>query len=495
MASIKGFGFDFTDPNKPILEITTNGGPNGDRYVNDISFTIAKRTYDAVNMTYGQSQFLAPIYGPLAFNVIDSSYTGTNYNTDVKNSLSIDSYNSGPTDTITNDGTGGTGLNWCKISGYTNETHTKTRINLMNLFTTGNPFVSGNKFSVHVRINETMNSNPASTWTWAYNVNSFNSVTVGDFNQYTTYMSGNTSDITTTASTSTTNSSADWGYNYVSSGFALVGIHLPATMVTNQLFLKLLDSNNNQINMPEYTKAILAYTREVSYTNDTPPIAFNSNLDSNNLGTLGINRSIYLTDVIQSATNYVKLLIAIPVSGSGLTVGSSYALQILNSSSNVIATTGAPAVLSCLYEDTEVLTKSGYVSVKQLKEGDEIITSDGRTSKIVKLMISKLPASYRNSPLIIKANSITENYPPKDCRISKYHMIQYNGEWITPYKNEHIFKADESIRSIKYYHIQLENFKTDHLVINGGLIVECLCDNDLSNENEWNFRYNNSIIL
>ena len=172
-----------------------------------------------------------------------------------------------------------------------------------------------------------------------------------------------------------------------------------------------------------------------------------------------------------------------------------YTATVKEAANSNVVSQSLPTVLNCLYEDTEVLTPFGYVSVKQLKQGDEVTTSDGRVSRIVKLMISKLPASYKTSPFIIKAHSIAENYPPKDCRISKYHMIQFNGEWIAPYKNEHIFKADESIRSIKYYHIQLENFKTDHLVINGGLVVESLGNGQEDNCAEWDSRCNNSIIL
>jgi hypothetical protein len=178
---------------------------------------------------------------------------------------------------------------------------------------------------------------------------------------------------------------------------------------------------------------------------------------------------------------------------SGFNYNDSYQ-SIISYNSTLIRSTTMQQ-LTCLYEDTEVLTPSGYVSVKQLREGDEITTSDGRTSQILKLSISKFGASSITSPLVIKANSIAENYPPKDCRISKHHMIQFNGEWIAPCKNEHIFKADESIRSIKYYHIQLENFKTDHLVINGGLVVESLGNGQEDNCAEWDSRCNNSIIL
>ena len=37
-------------------------------------------------------------------------------------------------------------------------------------------------------------------------------------------------------------------------------------------------------------------------------------------------------------------------------------------------------------------------------------------------------------------------------------------------KNE--FELDKKIKDINYYHIKLENYKTDNLVINDGVVVE-----------------------
>ena len=149
----------------------------------------------------------------------------------------------------------------------------------------------------------------------------------------------------------------------------------------------------------------------------------------------------------------------------------------------------------CLFEDTEVLTPSGYVSVKTLQEGDLVTTSDGRSSHIKRIWSSHMPLQQEFLPIIIPANSIAENYPPKDCRLSKWHLINFNGNWISPHKNEHIFKYDRDVKTIKYYHLELENYFTDHLVINGGLIVESLGNGKEDTGTEWTSRENNSIIL
>ena len=158
----------------------------------------------------------------------------------------------------------------------------------------------------------------------------------------------------------------------------------------------------------------------------------------------------------------------------------------------------SPLSAFCLFEDTEVLTPSGYVSVKTLQDGDFVTTSDGRTSKIIQIWSSKMPFEEKFYPLVIPENSIAENYPPKDCRMTKGHLIQYNDKWIVPYKNKHIFYFDNnlnSLDSLNYYHIQLENYLTDHLVINGGLIVESFGNMTEDAKLEWRRRSNESIIL
>ena len=64
-----------------------------------------------------------------------------------------------------------------------------------------------------------------------------------------------------------------------------------------------------------------------------------------------------------------------------------------------------------------------------------------------------------------------------------------------PFKNLNKFKIDKSKNIVKYYHIQLENYKTDNLIINNGLIVESLGNGSQEDTNEWDKREKNSIKL
>lgn len=172
--------------------------------------------------------------------------------------------------------------------------------------------------------------------------------------------------------------------------------------------------------------------------------------------------------------------------------GTSYSATLSLEGSNTI---NISSTIYCLFEDSEVLTPSGYKSVKLLNEGDVVTTSTGKESKIKSIFTSIYPNDDPYYPIIIHANSIAENYPPKDCRLTKWHMIKYNDDWISPWKNEHVFKYDKSHDIIRYYHLQLEDFMTDHLVINGGLVVESKGNGSEEDGKEWCRRENESLIL
>lgn len=129
----------------------------------------------------------------------------------------------------------------------------------------------------------------------------------------------------------------------------------------------------------------------------------------------------------------------------------------------------------CLYEDTEVLTINGYINISNLKKNDIIITSDNRNVYIKKINKSSLPAIDDFFPYLIPKNFFYDNYPPNDTRISSGHKILINNKWLVPMWSGGRLQQDKTIKNkINYYHIELENYETDHLVINGGLIVESL---------------------
>lgn len=225
---------------------------------------------------------------------------------------------------------------------------------------------------------------------------------------------------------------------------------------------------------------------------------YNSQINSNSLQ-ITINNSGILDYKISD--NY-SLIINLNNTISSFTIGKEYKVDIIlfgtdSNNNNFNTNSNSSPTIYCLCENTEVLTPSGYKLIQELQINDLVTTSDGRSVQIKKIHKSiKYGKYYENYyPVIIPANSIAENYPEKDCRMSQYHAIKFNDNWILPFKNLGVFKKDKSEEVVNYYHIQLENYETDHLVINGGLVVETLgCDKQMDGI-EWETRVSNSLIL
>ena len=127
--------------------------------------------------------------------------------------------------------------------------------------------------------------------------------------------------------------------------------------------------------------------------------------------------------------------------------------------------------IPCLTQDTHILTTKGYLNVTQLKKGDYVITDDLRKVIIKNVLVTYAKGNKTNLPYIIPKNSIDKNYPPHSFKISPTHLIKYKNLWIHP-RNSNKFKQELTQKFIKYYHIELENYETDNLVINGGAVVE-----------------------
>jgi hypothetical protein len=146
--------------------------------------------------------------------------------------------------------------------------------------------------------------------------------------------------------------------------------------------------------------------------------------------------------------------------------------------------------ISCLTETTNILTPNGYINITKLNIDDLIITDDNRTVPII--LIKKNTQLLKNSeyPYVILKNTIDSEYPPEDISLSKFHLIKYKNKWIKPQDVEYAFQ-DKSKNYITYYHIQLPNFITDNLVINGGCVVESYGSRSKEDEIEWTNRFNN----
>lgn len=139
----------------------------------------------------------------------------------------------------------------------------------------------------------------------------------------------------------------------------------------------------------------------------------------------------------------------------------------------------------CLTEGTEILTESGYRPIETISCGEFVITDDGRKSLVTGVNSSSLFGGSETWPIIVPKNYFGNNIPDRDTRMTKYHMIKHNDQWTSPEK----LTQDKSKVAVKYYHLKLENYFTDNLVINGGLVVESLGHQTKETSEEWGRRF------
>lgn len=167
----------------------------------------------------------------------------------------------------------------------------------------------------------------------------------------------------------------------------------------------------------------------------------------------------------------------------------------------LLGSENTPEPPPCIIKGTFVLTPSGYKTVETLKDNDYVLTHLGEKVKIVKIFKSKVLPTKKNLPYLIPKNSIRENYPPHDLYVSRRHCIcvyankdihknkNVKDKWIIPemyqdylernkIKRKFIIQKQysEENRLIEYYHILLPNYNTQHLVVNGGCVIESLSE-------------------
>ncbi len=151
------------------------------------------------------------------------------------------------------------------------------------------------------------------------------------------------------------------------------------------------------------------------------------------------------------------------------------------------------ADLYCLGENTKVLTSQGYKLISNITKDDHVITSDMRIVKIKKIIKDVLEPSIRTYAYLIPKYSISKNYPPEDIELSTDHLIKFKDTWIHPQDKKYNFKRLITNDPITYYHIELENYESDHLVINGGAIVESYAGDNKKNIKIYEKRKNKEI--
>ena len=120
---------------------------------------------------------------------------------------------------------------------------------------------------------------------------------------------------------------------------------------------------------------------------------------------------------------------------------------------------------ACLLKGTLIHTPSGYVHIEHINKGDEVITADNRIVKVISTYYSIMNSDCEL--YVIKQNSVDINIPSQDLYLSSGHLVKIHDKYMHPlhFKSSLIEKC-EGMRELSFYHLELENFKTDFLRAN-----------------------------
>ena len=216
---------------------------------------------------------------------------------------------------------------------------------------------------------------------------------------------------------------------------------------------------------------------------DSNTIHLNCNLIIGANGILEILNS----DYIKFGANTNKIILK-TTSSKILFIGGTSANNSLFIANNIVVdtTTGANSTqittdsLPYILSTTKVKTIRGYIMAKDLTHTDVLITQNDRHVNIKNIYASDIKTTINNSPYIIPAHYFSRNYPKKQFMISPLHAIATNKkalEWFIPKIHGKELKRMQVGENIKYYHIELPNWLTDHLIIENETIVESYAKN------------------
>jgi len=147
-----------------------------------------------------------------------------------------------------------------------------------------------------------------------------------------------------------------------------------------------------------------------------------------------------------------------------------------------------PNPTPCFLEGTEILTPNGYINIKNLNDGDDVIVNicnEQKIDKIKKIIIHK---SNTKDVYCISKDSASDDILSlnNDLYITGGHAIKINNKYrhvkcLFCEQHKQIKKCCDSEEIIKYYHIQLCTWENVFIIANG-LEVEPYYENSIVND-------------
>ena len=188
---------------------------------------------------------------------------------------------------------------------------------------------------------------------------------------------------------------------------------------------------------------------------------------------------VYLTD-----NAFVGQFIDTTGSGSitmtGLTVGTDYKLQA-NATNAAGAGAGTEFIIythtyggggggvPCFLGDAPVRTPTGYQRIDSLKEGDMVLTGDGRAVAVQRVKRTLVAAGPTVNPYVIPRGRFGAE---KRLLISPNHRVQVEGRGLVEAR-ELGLRQEEKSGQFVYYNLELPEWGRDTMVV-AGVVVESL---------------------
>ena len=146
----------------------------------------------------------------------------------------------------------------------------------------------------------------------------------------------------------------------------------------------------------------------------------------------------------------------------------------------------------CFTVGSLILTPDGYKNVEDFKDGDDVLTSDGKVVP-VNVYTTTLVTTVETAPYRILANTFEEGVPKNDLCLSPYHAIKIGKDmWQVPVRAAEIYKSKISQydvgKEITYYHLETPNYMSDHLICDG-TVVESYAGDQMINKNKNIYAY------
>ena len=244
--------------------------------------------------------------------------------------------------------------------------------------------------------------------------------------------------------------------------------------LTNTSTPYLLTSFNSPIYSPSSATTTLSI-----YT--TPAGAFSTSYSIISLnyaindGTISVDANGRLTFNESSSGNYVAKVLSYKTDAPGVGYSVGYSLGSgsnyigYNISNFTLTATLTPNVVPCFLQGTKIrISETEETPLEELKEGDNILTHDGRHVPIQKLNKFIIKSGEKSSPYLVpKGYKSANGYEcTEDLYLSPEHGLLYDEVNVFQVKQMG-FKQDEVLEDLVYYHLTLPNFFTDHVVANG----------------------------